>query len=326
MKAKTHLTYKQLVQMETLLEGNISIPQIAIRIWKNKTTIYRCIWQNSDDDWIFRSDSAWQKIQDRQFTSTSHPRIVSDSILEAFILEKIKISWSPEQVAGRWKMEQSEPLSNDTIYSFIRKNHPSIAEMYFRRKEKHYHNRKQEKIDWKYQLKERRMIDERPKEIEERKVFWHWEWDTVIWKDHKWAIVTNVERKSWFLLAGLVPTKTAENILNTTEELFADIPERFRLTITYDNWREFALHKKIEELLWITVYFAHIYSSYERWTNENTNGLLREYIPKWTDFSTVTKEDLEHYLRLINNRPRKRLWFKTPYEVIEEEMKSCIWL
>lgn len=312
--------------METLLQEKKNVPYIALRIGKNKTTIYRCISNNSDEDGVFRAESAWKKIGERHIRANSHPRIISDSILATFIIEKIKTSWSPEQIAGRWKVEHWEPLSHQTIYDFVRNYPGKIAKIYLRRKEKPYRNRKQEKKDEKYQLKDRRIIDDRPKEIEERKEIGHWEGDTIIGKDHQGAIVTNVERKSGCLIAWLVPKKTGEAILETTKELFEDLPEEFRLSITYDNGREFALHKDIEKECGLTVYFAHAYSPWERGTNENTNGLLREFIPKWTDFTTVTKKKLQYYVDLINNRPRKRLWFKTPYEVMQEELKSCIWL
>ena len=157
--------------METLLQEGRNTPYIALKIGKNKTTIYRCLSDNSDEDGIFRAESAWQKIMERKIPATSHPRILSDTILSSFIIEKIKLSWSPEQIAGRWKIDQNESLSHQTIYDFIRKHPDHLAELYLRRKEKPYRNRKQEKLDEKYQLKNRRSIDERPKEIELRKEF-----------------------------------------------------------------------------------------------------------------------------------------------------------
>jgi len=322
MKRFTQISYEEMVQIETLLWLWWNPCEIGLHIWRNKTSIYRTILNNSNDDWIFKATIAWNKIMERKHISNSHPRILSDSFLEEFILEKIQSYWSPEQVAWKWKRDTWESLSHETIYQYIYDNKPEMIQLYFRRKWKKYQHNKKDK----YQIMDRKMIDERPKEVETRNNIWHWEWDTVIWKNHKQAIVTNVERKSWFLLAAKVEKRTAENIFESTTELFSDIPEEFRISITYDNWREFAWHSLIEWTTKMTVYFAHAYSPWERWSNENTNWLLRQYIPKWSDFTKVTQEEINHYVELLNNRPRKRLWYLTPYEVWQNELKSCNWL
>lgn len=167
------------------------------------------------------------------------------------------------------------------------------------------------------------MIDDRPKEVTEQKEVGHWEGDTIVGKNHQQGIVTNVERKSGFLMASKVTRKTAEEVYDVTVEDFEDLPPpELKISITYDNGREFAWHKMIEGTTKITVYFAHAYSPWERGSNENTNGLLRQFIPKGTDFNTVTAEMLDHYVHLLNNRPRKRLGFKTPYEVFQQELQK----
>jgi IS30 family transposase len=194
--------------------------------------------------------------------------------------------------------------------------HPELVKIYFRRKGKKYqHNRKD-----KYQIKDRRMIDERSTVVELRSIMGHWEGDTIVGKDHQGAIATNVERLCGLLMASKLESATAENTADVIIEDFREIPEEFRLSVTFDNGREFARHKKLENSVGITVYFAHAYSPWERGSNENTNGLLREYIPKGTDLSTVSQKDLDRYVSLINNRPRKRLGYKTPLEVWQEQL------
>jgi IS30 family transposase len=163
-------------------------------------------------------------------------------------------------------------------------------------------------------------IDDRPKHIEKRIEAGHWEGDTIIGKNHKGAIITNVERKSGKLIATKVSNKTAQAILNATVLDFKDLPASLCVTMTYDNGKEFSFHKDIEDQTNFTVYFAHAYSPWERGTNENTNGLLRQFIPKGTDFDNVTDEDLQKYVNLINNRPRKRHGFKSPNYIFQLEL------
>ena len=178
------------------------------------------------------------------------------------------------------------------------------------------------------------MIEERsilyPK-CETREEIGHWEWDTIVWIRwwSKEVILTNVERKSGYLLTRKLQRGTGECVLNATRQLFHTIPKYKRKTITYDNGREFNEHKMIEYFTKTRVYFAHPYHSWERWTNENTNWLMRQFLPKKTDFKDTTEEQLQDYTNLMNHRPRERLWFLTPHEVfygLSPEWKSCIWL
>ncbi len=318
MKTYKQLTYSDMVKIETFIAEGYKAGEIAIKIGKNATTIYRCMKNNSDDNGIFVADEVWEKVSERKSNANKHIRIIPDSLLEKYILVKIEEHWSPEQIAGTWADEKKESICHETIYQYVYKYRPHLVKMFFRRKGKKYkHERKS-----KYQIPDRRMIDERPKEVENRKEVGHWEGDTIVGKDHKGSIVTNVERKSGKLIASKTKDRTAEAIFEATVEDFKNIPDQLHISITYDNGREFSAHKKIENTIKMTVYFAHAYSPWERGSNENTNGLLREFIPKGTDFDTVSKEDLAYYVDLINNRPRKRLGFKTPNEVFQEELEK----
>jgi IS30 family transposase len=312
----SQLNHSDLIKIETLLAEGSKAPEIAIRIGKHKTTVYRCIANNTENDEPFNAEVVWQKIRERKSTTNTHPRIVSESLLAKFLVEKIESYWSPEQIAGRWHEDTGEALAHETVYQYIYQKEPQLIKLYLRRRGKKYqHNRKA-----KYQILDRRMIDDRPKHVELRREFGHWEGDTIVGKDHQGAIATNVERKGGFLFASKIEQANAQNTADVIIEDFQELPESLRLSVTFDNGREFAQHKVIEELAKITVYFAHPYSPWERGSNENTNGLLRQFIPKGTDFATVSEKDLSHYVSLINNRPRKRLNYKTPYEVLQEEL------
>jgi len=350
IKWKSQITEGELHEIMILLKEGLSIPEVSKRIWRNKSTLYRLfktnwvsynlnrfryVWGKSWDISYLRSD--WKRVvrfiprhvfllreRRRSIASRRYCRIEPWWKLEWYILEKIISSqWSPKQISGRWMRDTEERLSKDTIYRYIYSNHFHLVKKFFRRKWKKYKNWS---LKW-IGITNRRIIDRRPKIIEKRLHVWHWEWDTVVWIRwwSKQVILTNVERKSWYLLAKKLYWWTWKNVLTWTIGLFSDIPKYKRKTITYDNWREFSEHEMIEKRLKIRVYFAHPYHSWERWTNENTNWLLRQYLPKKTDFKDITDEELKNYINLINNRPRERLWFLTPHEVFIE-WKSCIWL
>ena len=193
-----------------------------------------------------------------------------------------------------------------------------MIKVFFARKGKKYQKDRKSK----HQILNRRMIDERPDSVELRKDVGHWEGDTIIGKNHKGAIVTNVERKTGLLVASKIPNKTAQAVLDATKDDFKDLPNELCVSITYDNGKEFSYHEMIEDQTGMTVYFARAYAPWERGTNENTNGLLRRFIPKGTDFETVSEEKLATYVELINNRPRKRLGWLSPNEVIQNEINS----
>lgn len=272
---------------------------------------------------MYESKYAPNKSKEVQIKKQRKRRIKTWWKLERKILEKIKKYWSPEQISWRWNKETKEKLSKDTVYKFIYDNYPDFVKKYFRRKWKKYQHKRKEK----YQLSDRRMIDNRPKYIEERKTIWHLEADTIIWKNRKWAIFTNVERKSWYYITKKLKSKSGIEVEQAFIDIFKNIPKNKIKTTTVDNWREFSEHKMIEYFTWTTIYFAHPYCSRERWTNENTNWLLRQFIPKKTNFNAISEKKLEKYTELINLRPRKRLNYKTPYEVFfNKNLKLCTYI
>lgn len=311
MKKYTKLNYRDIVLIESYLNQQMKKSEIAVRLSRSKSTISRCVSRYSNEKGLFEAETVWEKIKENRRNRKGHRKILSDDLLKKYVLEKLEISWTPEQIAGRWKISTGKTICHETIYQFVYQYHPHLVKLHFRRKGKKYRRDRKEK----YQISERRMIDERPKSVEKREVLGHWEGDTIVGKNHKQGIVTNVERKSGFLLAQKIPRRTAQNVADVTKEMFDTIPNELKISMTYDNGREFAWHKVIEAENKMTVYFAHPYCSWERGTNENTNGLLRQFIPKGTDFNNVSQEELAKYVHLINNRPRKRLAWKTPYEV-----------
>lgn len=319
-----HITEKQIYAIEIYLNEWYNYSQIALKIWKVHTSISRLVNKyKSKKTWIFYANICIkQRNELRSKVNKDNKNRIKDTVLENFILKYIKKYRSPEQISWRWIKETWEKLSKDTIYKFIYENYPELIKKYFRRKWKKYQNRRKEK----YQLNDRKIIELRPKEVETRKRIWDWEWDTVVWTRwwSKQVILTNVDRKTWYLLARKIKDKSWNSVLEWTIELFKNIPKYKQKTMTYDNWREFSEHRMIEYFTWLDVYFANPYASRERWTNENTNWLLRQFTPKKTDFQLISENQLKYYVSLINFRPRKRLWYKTPHEVFFwKNLKLC---
>ncbi|MGL4512595.1 MAG: IS30 family transposase, partial [Lacipirellulaceae bacterium] len=159
-------------------------------------------------------------------------------------------------------------------------------------------------------------VADRPKGVDERRRFGDWEGDTVVGAKHRGALVTHVERKSGYLLAARLDQKNSRCVNRATRRLFAPLPKGLRRTLTLDNGKEFARHKELARQNDLAVYFADPYAAWQRGTNENTNGLLRQYFPKGTDFTKVSHHDVRQAAQELNQRPRKRLGYRTPLEAL----------
>ena len=231
--------------------------------------------------------------------------------------------WSPEQISGRMKIDLGESVSHEAIYQFIyaqyrigspdRRTHGEDLRIYLRRRRRRRVPkglRRCQRV-----LKPKGIsIEERPTIVDERKRVGDWEGDSVESKDHKPGLNTVVERKVGLLFMTKLKDKTSAATVEAMEKRFVDVPERFKLTVTLDNGPENSDHTSIKQKTGLECFSAHPYSSHERGTNENTNGLIRDYFPKKTDFSMISDEMIRFVENEINSRPRKRLKWKTPLE------------
>jgi IS30 family transposase len=223
--------------------------------------------------------------------------------------------FSPEQIVGRAKEEGIQCVSHETIYAFIKKDRKTGGVLYhhLRTKGKTYRKRGESK-DKRGKIKDQVNISQRPKEVEEREFFGDLEIDLVIGKDHKGALLTINDRATGMLFMKKIESKDSEIVKGTVVDLLKEHKAYLR-TITSDNGKEFAKHKLISTELEIDYYFANPYCSWERGSNENLNGLVRQYFSKGSDFSLITSEQVNEVVNKLNNRPRKRYGFKTPNEV-----------
>lgn len=236
------------------------------------------------------------------------------------IEQLLRQDWSPEQVSGWLAKEKLLQVSHERIYQYIYADKARGGTL-----AKHLRCRKRRRkrygsYDRRGRLPNCRSIEERPKIVDQRKRVGDWEADTIIGQNHQQAILSLVERKSKLCLLKKVERKTAQAVEQALEELLLPVAGRV-YTITSDNGREFATHQSIEKKLQANFYFAHPFAAWERGTNENTNGLVRQYFPKGSDFSKITEADIQQVTARLNNRPRKRLNYRTPPRVFFKNRK-----
>lgn len=238
------------------------------------------------------------------------------------MVTKLRLGWSPEQIAGRLAKQYEVILSHETIYAWVYRTAPQLK-ICLRHKGTRYRHKRGTNARWlaREQAK-RRWIDDRPLVVEERTRIGDWEGDTVVSSLDKARILTYTERVSGFEIARMLPNGTALAVSTATIPIFLGMKATQRLSLTLDNGVEFSNYEYIEASTFMPIYFAHPYHSWERGTNENTNGLLRQYFPKKTALAHVTQGQLDQAVQLLNTRPRKRLGYRTPSEVFTKT--NCV--
>ena len=314
MKHYSQLTPEQRYIIYSMLKIGLTQSMIAKVIGVDKSTVSRELKRNSGKRG-YRPKQADAFAKDRQ-QGKSKDRI--DNRTCGFIKLLIENDWSPEQIQGWMKEHLSYSVSHEWIYQYILKDKQAGGSLYLHLRCKKKRKKRYGSNDRRGNLKNRVSIDKRPDVVEERNRIGDWEADTIIGKAHKQAIVSLTERKSGLALIYKVDRRTKENTEDAIKRLLSSISGQVH-TITSDNGKEFANHEKIAKRFKCDFYFAHPYSSWERGTNENTNGLIRQYFPKDRDFRTITDKELIHAMQRINNRPRKRLEYKTPNQVFFEK-------
>ena len=305
------LTLEQRYEIRAYMQAGFINPDIANRLGVHKTTIYRELKRNSGQRG-YRPNQAQLKTEVRRKTANKNIRF-SESVkyqVEALL----RLDLSPEQVSGYLYREHSIKISHERIYQHIWANKHSGGDLHKhlrcsnKKKRKRYGSRDRRGL-----IPDRLSIDQRPDIVDTKERIGDWEIDTIIGKNHKGALLTAVERKTKFTVVEYVPNRKAHLITKTLIRMLHPYSNRV-LTITSDNGKEFAYHKKISQNLLATVYFAHPYHAWERGLNENTNGLIRQYFPKKSSFEQTKKEFVLHVQNKLNNRPRKALDFKTPIQ------------
>ena len=310
----SQLTQEQRYQIYALMKTEHSQTEIATVLEVHKSTISRELGRNRGQRG-YRPQQAHRMGQQRR-RQAGHPRIARETWTK--IEEKLREDWSPEQVSG-WLRKNPEltDVSHEWIYQYVYVDKRAGGSL-------HKHLRCQKKRRKRAGNRDRRgkiphqvSIEERPESVEKRARLGDWEADTMIGAGQQGALVTLVDRKSRFTLLQQVPRRTAAAVEEAILTLLKPY-QQTTLTITFDNGKEFTNHQSLAQKLQAKMFFAHPYASWERGTNENTNGLIRQYFPKGSDFLSITEAQISFVKQRLNARPRKCLDFQTPDMVFSD--------
>ena len=323
-KKYNRLSFKERIEIEKLLSHHMSFTAIALALNRHKSTIQRDVKRLQKKQYS-AMDATCKAVGFSSNRRSGKCKIKQCVELENYVLEKLKKKWSPRQISVSLSVafpkNTAMQLSHEAIYFYIYVHaKPELKNELIKelRQQRKYRGNVRRGKDKRTTIKDPVRIDERPAEVIGREVPGHWEGDLVMGKDRQSAIGTLNERSSRTVILVHLKAKDASSVRKAFEQEFKSIPAQMKKTLTYDNGTEMAQHKLFTKHTKIQVYFAHPYSPWERPTNENSNGLIRHYFPKGTDFSTVTKKELKRVQDELNERPRNVLNWKTPKDVFEE--------
>lgn len=315
--------YKQLTSEERytiscLRMQGFTVSQIGAALGRHRSTIYRefarnCCWNTNG---AYRPSRAHERALSRRTRSRRNKHYSEEDF--AIVRRLLRKQWSPEQIVGFIRLYglMERPLSHETIYQYVWRDKAEGGELWKELRQSSKKRRKRYRAyDSRGRLADKRHISERPSAAESRRYKGHWEIDTVMGKDSPDCIVTLVERKSGYTLIGKLPNRTTSELNKRCIRLINNEPTRFT-SITADNGTEFHQYKEIERAAKTKFYFANPHHSWERGTNENTNGLIRQYLRKGESMASLTQQRCNSIAQKLNSRPRKRLDYKTPEEVL----------
>ena len=308
MKTYNQLTQDQRYQISYWKAMGHNGKEIAHEIGVHKSTISRELKRNSCEH-SYRPKQANEKAIGRK--AKTKPKIMKSTW--ELVEEKLRDDWSPEQVSG-WLKRYGIRISHEWIYQHILIDKHLGGNLYIHLRCQKKRRKRYGKYNKRGIIPHRVSIEERPKIVELRERLGDWEVDTLIGKGHRGALVSLVDRKSRFTLIQPVGQRMADFVSQVVISLLSPLGNQVH-TITGDNGKEFAKHEQVAEALRAKFYFAHPYSAWERGTSENTNGLIRQYFPKDTDFTKITDAQAVFVADKLNHRPRKCLAFHTPFEV-----------
>lgn len=294
--------------------------EIARALDRDKGTISRELKRNaSPEHGCYTPCRAQKRSQQRKLTARHSRPLLKNKQIQQYVRRKLKINWSPEIIAGRLKEEMPGlSISPEAIYQFIyhgaTPDRDQLISLLCRAHRKRRIKGKGRKVR-KTKIPNRVSIDARPKAAEQRKQLGHWEGDTLVSQKSKTALHSLTERVTRVLRLSKLDRKTAAETNKAVIKALRNLPAKAKRTLTLDNGTENAKHEELTKTLGIKCYFAQPYAAWQRGSNEQINGLIRRYLPKGTDFSKIDKDQIKKIEKLINNRPRKCLGFKTPLEV-----------
>lgn len=336
MKNYTHLSEEEREKIAALLQDGKKQCEIADELGRNPSTISLELKRNKtmigvknnnnpiakkylENSYYFPKKAQNKYRKRRRESKQGCPLKTLD--LYDYVIDKLKLYWTPNLISGRAKLDRIGKISGECIYQFIYSKDGKSLKLweYLPR----HHKKRQKKRLRKYKrtlIPNRIDISERPKEVEDRKEFGHWEDDSVVGVGAGAALNTKRERMTRYMMITKIPRKTAKATRLATCKRFRTLPLSAKKTNTADNGCEFTQHEKTTKQTGMKFYFATPYRSCERGTNENGNGLIRRFLPKKTDFNKISNKQIQTIEDWINNRPMKCLNYKTPHEVFHEQL------
>jgi IS30 family transposase len=309
------LTAKGRAVLAQLLDLKLPKTEIARRLGVHRSTIYRELARNTGP-LGYLDVEAQQRTNARRMLSR-RKRKLEHIVLHEFVCQGLRERWSPDQIAGRLRRafprQPGRQLSRQTIYAWIkRQDEPGAPWRAYLR----FGRPRRKRSENAGRLPGARTLEGRPKIVAERRRFGDWEGDTLVSSGRRSGLASMVERKSGYTLLACVGDLKAPTVRQAMQAKLTVLPAVLRRTITFDNGKEFAEHEQLAAATGLDVYFANPYCAWQRGTNENTNGLVRQYWPKGTDFRDVSHRAVADLQSSMNDRPRKRLGYRTPREVL----------
>ena len=322
--------YAQLNQKERdriflLKEKGMLNSDIAKKLGRNKSTISRELKRNTHQKFHqYLPDTAQRKTDKRKALNRKISYAEKQPKLKRKIIYLLNIGWSPDLIAGRFNRKNELYLNQESIYQFIYslEGRKQNLRRHLRRSHRLRRKKNGRKHHQDIRIPNRVDISKRPKIVEKRKQFGHWEGDNVVYNRHRRTLSTSVERKTRKVIISRPRNLTAKEKSRIIINRFKILPEQARRTMTYDNGKEAAAHKIVTDKVGMKFYFAKTYSSWQRGTNENRNGLVRFYLPSNIDLDKTSSWQIRRVENLINNRPMKCLNYQTPNEAFEIEINK----
>lgn len=321
-----HLTLYEREVIQVMRREGASLQEIGKELGRNKGTISRELKRNADGK--FYGPATAQQMADERRKNAKQPWKMKYARLKRWILKRLQWKWSPDVIVAILRRDYPDQpkmqLSASAIYDWIDRDHQRGGKLW--RLLPHQQGRQirrrrgpRRKLAETGGIAGRVGIEQRPKVVEKRRRFGDWEGDTIRSarknKGDSASLLTQVERKSRYLLVLPLPDRSADTTAGALRQLFRNIPRALRKTLTLDNGAEFSSCPQLAEKLGLDVYYADAYAAWQRGANEQVNGLLRRFFPKGTDFNQVSLAEAQHAAHRLNHLPRKCLQYKTPHEV-----------
>lgn len=328
MKTK-EFTLAEREELSRLLPQGQTLSFAAKLIGKNKSAVSREVRRDGMDRFTYRAHKAHWHAQRQKEKQRHKNKIDANLKLKQLIFDKLKLRWSPDQIARELKklypLSKDMQASRETIYSYIYilpRGSLKKELLSYLRQQKKYRRRKDKKLrkneEKRGQIPNMISIEERPKETTDRIIPGHWEGDLILGKWKQSALGTLVERTTRTTIIVPLANKDAPSVRRAFAREMKMLPQQMKLSLTYDQGKEMSEHQLFTKEAGIKVYFAHPGHPWERGTNENTNGLIRQFFPKGTDFNKVSRQKIKTVQDMLNGRPRKVLNYLKPYEVFNQ--------